>query len=495
MDSIRPAAVAGSFYPSQASALRAAVARHLANAKASARATAKSQAGADGLDRRSAPPKMLVVPHAGYIYSGDVAASAYAQLAPLAGRIRRVVLLGPTHRVAVDGIALPSVAAFETPLGAVPIDAAGRAAIAGLPQVRVSDRVHAEEHALEVQLPFLQTVLGSGWALLPLAVGDASPAQVDELLERVWGGDETLVLVSSDLSHYLPHAEAAAKDRRTAERILAFADDLRGDEACGCRALNGALRTARRHGLQPRLLDLRNSGDTAGPRDRVVGYGAIAFVPQPARSRDRDEDETCAGAGDGAEDGAVPADPALGRSLLGHARASIAAALGLPAAVPPDHPRLLAPGASFVTLRDARQGLRGCIGRLLAERPLGQDVRANARAAALEDPRFAPLRPREWEGLQLEVSVLGPLVPLPSAARLDEAAAQLQPGVDGVLIEHRGRRGTFLPQVWSTLPAAGDFLAALLQKAGLAREGWSAEIQWWRYRVTAFEEGDHVRTH
>lgn len=472
MHDVRPAAVAGSFYPGSAPALRAAVAAHLGQS------AAPSAAGGPA-------PKLLVVPHAGYVYSGDVAASAYARIAPLRGRVRRVVLLGPTHRVAVHGLAVPTVDAFETPLGRVKVDDAARAAIAGLPQVQPSDRAHAMEHAIEVQLPFLQSVLGEGWQLLPLAVGEATPAEVDAVLERVWGGDETLIVVSSDLSHYLPYAQAVQQDRRTVQRILSFADDLQGDEACGCRALNGALRAARRHGLQPALLDLRNSGDTAGGRDRVVGYGAIAFGPAPG-----------AAAHVGHEDAdAALDDPELGRALLGTARAEIAGALGLAAAAAPLHPRLHAPGASFVTLYDAQGGLRGCIGRLQAERALGEDVRANALAAAFGDPRFAPLHVREWTGLQIEVSVLGAMQPLPAAAHLDEAAAHLRPGIDGVLIEHRGRRGTFLPQVWSQLPTAREFLAALLRKAGLPPQGWSTELQWWRYRVTAFEEARHVGAH
>ncbi len=473
MHEIRPAAVAGSFYPASAAALRASVAAHL------------GQAGAPAAVGGPAP-KLLVVPHAGYVYSGDIAASAYARIAPLRGRVRRVVLLGPTHRVTVRGLALPTVDAFETPLGRVTVDDTARAAIAGLPQVLSSDRAHAQEHALEVQLPFLQTVLGDGWQLLPLAVGDAAPAEVDAVLERLWGGDETLIVISSDLSHYLPHAQAVAQDRRTVQRILSFADDLQGDEACGCRALNGALRAARRHGLQPVLLDLRNSGDTAGSRDRVVGYGAIAFGPPPG----------AAGRDDHADAEAQGHDPALGPALLGAARAEIAGALGLAAAAAPPHPRLLEPGASFVTLHDVQGALRGCIGRLRAERSLGEDVRANALAAAFADPRFAPLHLREWTGLQIEVSVLGAMQPLPAVAHLDEAVAQLRPGIDGVLIEHRGRRGTFLPQVWSQLPTAREFLAALLRKADLPADDWpTTGLQWWRYRVTAFEEARHAAAH
>jgi len=270
---VRPAAVAGAFYPAESQGLRNALAHHLASA------------GATESARADRPPKLLVVPHAGYVYSGDVAALAYAPLARWRGSISRVVLLGPVHRVPVRGLAAPTVGAFETPLGRVALDLDALASLDDLPQVVRSDVPHAQEHSLEVQLPFLQSVIGDSFTLVPLAVGQASPAEVAEVLERLWGGDETLIVISSDLSHYLPYAQAQARDRATTQRILHFATDLRGEEACGAAPLNGALQAARRHGLAPRLLGLRNSADARGmtraDRDRVVGYGAIAFDRGP----------------------------------------------------------------------------------------------------------------------------------------------------------------------------------------------------------------------
>jgi AmmeMemoRadiSam system protein B len=222
-------------------------------------------------------PKAIIAPHAGYIYSGPVAASAYALLQPLRGTIRRVVLLGPVHRTWTPGLALPGVDAFDTPLGSIPIDHAAVAAIASLPQVTVHPAAHAEEHSLEVQLPFLQETLGE-FSLVPLAVGGASAEAVANVLERLWGDDETLIVVSSDLSHYLPYAAAVATDRATLAEILDLHTGLVGEEACGAHPINGLLLAARRHGLAPHLLDYRNSGDTAGDRSRVVGYAAIAFT-------------------------------------------------------------------------------------------------------------------------------------------------------------------------------------------------------------------------
>jgi AmmeMemoRadiSam system protein B len=222
-------------------------------------------------------PKAIIAPHAGYIYSGPIAASAYALLRPLHGRIERVVLLGPVHRVWVAGLALPGVDRFETPLGPIELDQAAIQVVAALPQVETNFQAHAMEHSLEVQLPFLQEVLGD-FKLVPLAVGGAAPAAVARVLEAVWGGDETLIVVSSDLSHYLPYERARTADSDTAEAILHLRTDLIGEMACGAHPVNGLLLAARHKGLRPHLLDLRNSGDTAGDRDRVVGYGAFAFT-------------------------------------------------------------------------------------------------------------------------------------------------------------------------------------------------------------------------
>ncbi len=260
MNAIRPPAVAGMFYPASAATLQADVDRLLAAAPIPA----------------MAQPKALIVPHAGYIYSGPTAARAYAALAPWRATIGRVVLLGPTHRVAVRGLALPASDAFATPLGEVRIDVAARAALADLPQVVVSDPAHAQEHSLEVHLPFLQRALDD-FSLLPLAVGQASPEAVAEVLERLWGGAETLLVISSDLSHFLPYATAKQVDGVTCRHILALATDIDPHQACGAFPVNGLLLAAQRHGLRPTLLDLCNSGDTAGDRQRVVGYAAFAF--------------------------------------------------------------------------------------------------------------------------------------------------------------------------------------------------------------------------
>jgi AmmeMemoRadiSam system protein B len=221
-------------------------------------------------------PRIVIVPHAGFVYSGPIAATAYATLRAARNRVQRVVLIGPSHRVWFKGLALPQADAFETPLGRIAVDAAARESLRSVPGVVISDRPHESEHSLEVQLPFLQSVLGE-FRLLPIAVGDAAPAVVADVLGRVWGGAETLIVVSTDLSHYHPYAEARRRDERTSRRILALDGRLTGEEACGCVAVNGLLHLARGRGLRAEQLDLRNSGDTAGDRSQVVGYAAFAF--------------------------------------------------------------------------------------------------------------------------------------------------------------------------------------------------------------------------
>jgi AmmeMemoRadiSam system protein B len=268
MSSVRPAAVAGSFYPGDA--------RTLARALDDLLATAPSPAG-------HVLPKAVIAPHAGYIYSGLVAARAYAALAQGRGQIRRVILLGPVHRVPVRGLAAPGeqVTAFATPLGNVELDRDALDGIRCMPQVVASDAAHAYEHSLEVHLPFLQRVLGD-FKLVPLAVGDASAVEVAEVLDKLWGGAETLIVVSSDLSHFLDYASAREADDGTAKRVLALDATITHEQACGGTPINGLLLAARRRHLSAELLDLRNSGDTTGPRDRVVGYASFAFSAHAA---------------------------------------------------------------------------------------------------------------------------------------------------------------------------------------------------------------------
>lgn len=258
---VRETAVAGTFYPADAVELSAQVQRFL-----DAAPTAVHQ------------PKAIIAPHAGYVYSGAIAGSAYAPLRAMRGRVSRVLLLGPAHTTAVRGLAASSADAFCTPLGHVPVDRPAMKVLLALPQVQQMDVAHAAEHGLEVQLPFLQMTLGA-FHVAPLVVGSATAAQAAQALEAVWGGPETLIVVSSDLSHYHDYATAQRLDRATAAAIEALRPSaLTPQSACGYVPIRGLLAVAARRGLRAHTLDLRNSGDTAGPRSRVVGYGAFAFT-------------------------------------------------------------------------------------------------------------------------------------------------------------------------------------------------------------------------
>lgn len=261
MNAIREPAVAGQFYPASAGTLGTTIRTFLDEAQVT----------------EGPPPKALIVPHAGYVYSGPIAATAYARLRPWRDRYHRVVLLGPCHGVAVSGLALSGADAFRTPLGDVPLD---KTAIAGLamPDITVIEATHKFEHSLEVHLPFLQTVLGR-FSLVPLVVGDAAPETVAAVLETLWGGSETLVVISSDLSHYLTYDDARHADSDTCRAIENFAArSIDRRHACGATPIGGLLIVARRRGMRVTTLDLRNSGDTAGDRDAVVGYGAWQFT-------------------------------------------------------------------------------------------------------------------------------------------------------------------------------------------------------------------------
>jgi AmmeMemoRadiSam system protein B len=260
MNSIRRPAVAGLFYPNDSRELHAMVQGFLKKAATTGNS-----------------PKAIIAPHAGYAYSGPVAASAYALLASGKDTIRKVVLMGPSHRVGFRGIAVASADFYATPLGTVPIDRKTLEKILDLPFVGLLDQAHAREHSLEVHLPFLQEILGT-FELIPLVAGEATPEEVGQVLERLWGGAETLIVISSDLSHYHDYLTAGSMDRATSKAIENLRpEDINCESACGRVPVNGLLYLARQRGMSARTVDLRNSGDTAGGKDKVVGYGAYVF--------------------------------------------------------------------------------------------------------------------------------------------------------------------------------------------------------------------------
>ncbi len=448
MATVRPAAVAGMFYPADPRSLMAEVDELLG--------------GVEDFAPRLGFPKALVVPHAGYIYSGPVAARAYDELGPARGIVRRVVLLGPVHRVPVRGLAAPGATAFATPLGQVPIDCAALRAVQDLPQVVRSDPAHALEHSLEVQLPFLQKVLGE-FTLVPFAVGMASVEEVAQVIERLWGGPETLVVVSTDMSHYHSYEEARRVDAATLERIAACATDIDHEEACGATPLNGLLAFGKKNHLRTKLLAACNSGDTAGGKGRVVGYSSFALY----------------------DDHSAVSPEKAGGALLDIAHAAIEQQLFRTSRAALEAAWLKQAGATFVTLKKDGQ-LRGCIGSLQAARALADDVAQNALGAAFRDPRFPALAADEWPRCRVEVSLLSAHKPVRFADE-DDLVAQIRPGEDGLILEAQGRRGTFLPQVWESIPDTRAFLNELVRKAGLPADTRLARCKVYRYRVVKFD--------
>jgi AmmeMemoRadiSam system protein B/AmmeMemoRadiSam system protein A len=503
---VRPAAVAGLFYPADPAELRSEIARFLDAAAALDAAEPGGVAEAGGAGGAAAPvdeagtgsgegtpssdpgpeagsgsadgpapgepavpavapdpPKAVIAPHAGYRYSGLTAGYAYHALAPRRGEVERVVVVGPAHRVRVGGVGLSTARAWATPFGPMEVDVTACCALEELPGVVVADDAHAPEHSIEVHLPFVHEVFGEV-TVVPLVVGRATITTVAKVLDAVWGGDETAIVVSSDLSHYLDEAAARRRDRRTATAVLeGRAADIGPHDACGCLPIGGLLAAAVGHGLAPQLLDLRTSADTAGEPSRVVGYGSFALrAPHELSDDDR-------------------------AWLLDLAKRAIAHELEHGKADPLDDDdvpfALRRPGATFVTLERGTE-LLGCIGSLDPRRPLWRDVARNARGAAFDDPRFPPLAPGELAGVSVEVSVLTALRPLPSPS-LEAVAASLRPGVDGLVLSAGGRRATFLPDVWDKIPEPEAFVRELVRKARWS-EPWVAGAKAWRYTTTSF---------
>ena len=456
MKLIRPTAVAGTFYPGEPKKLYTMIKHFLDEANA------RTPSNADA-------PKAIIAPHAGYDYSGANAALAYARLKPAAKTIKRVVLLGPSHRIFLEGMALSSANTFATPLGEIPIDDNGAQQIIDLPQVQVFDKCHAKEHSLEVQLPFLQMVLEQ-FKVLPIVVGNCSSVQIAEILNILWGGPETLIVISTDLSHFLDYDSARKLDDVTTRAIETLSpENINENQACGRHPLKGFLTLAKQQNLRVETLRICNSGDTAGSKAKVVGYGSWAFfehVDFEAKTHALLNEH--------------------GKTLLKLAAQSIQHGLttALPLVVnPAKYPKALgALGASFVTLRLKGQ-LRGCIGSFQHKRPLAEDVVKNAFASAFCDQRFEPLSSEELNDLGLSISILSPSVPLDVRDERD-LISQLRQKIDGLIIEDMGKCALFLPSVWSQFPKPEDFLAYLKAKATMPSRQLSCNFKASRFVTT-----------
>ncbi|MBF0142782.1 MAG: AmmeMemoRadiSam system protein B [Magnetococcales bacterium] len=503
-NSIREPAVAGQFYPADPQALGNMIDQLLR-----------------AVPLPPAEPVAMISPHAGYRYSGLTAAFGYAGLSPASRESpRRVVVLAPSHRVYLRGVSVGNHTAFLTPLGEVPVAMEALVRLGRESDVNDDPGPHRLEHSLEVQLPFLQRTLRH-FTLVPMVYGEIHGRRLAELLEMIWQPGD-LVVASSDLSHFHPYDDAVGRDRRCHGAVLGLDPvALSSCEACGNKGMVALVDAAIRHSWRVELADYRNSGDTAGDRSRVVGYATYLFhAPVSGETAGSGAGATpgdpgtgsspgCAGGealppGDGERPGqprsgggAIPAEAGGGdaglASLPDMARAHLDRVLrGEPGLkgeeLMRERPGLSRQGACFVTLTQGG-ALRGCIGTLVAHRPLAVDLLGNAVSAAVRDPRFPPLTADDLAGVQIEVSLLSEPVPLPHDSP-EELLRALKPGIHGVILARGGRRATFLPQVWEQLPDPRLFLEHLCRKAGLPDDAWRQGVEVSVYTVEKSKEGN-----
>lgn len=462
---VRPAVWAGKFYPASAAELR-----HTIDALIRQADRTPCKLPAQG------HLKALILPHAGYVYSGPTAAHAHQVLA--GSKFDEVILMGPDHRVGFANGAVSDAAAFATPLGEVTLHADARRLCRGSDLFRPIGASDREEHCLEVVLPFLQTDLQS-FQVVPIVLGPCDPRAVGEALAPLVDA-RTLVVVSADLSHYLPYDQAVARDRQTIAAVLNLEEGLLAEDnrTCGRYPVAVLLHLAKRFGWRPILLHYANSGDTAGDRDAVVGYAAVAFYGENAM-----------------QSTPTQLTPEQGRLLLQLARQTLMEKFGraqaadrqAPQPAQLDDPALQRASGIFVTLK-MDDNLRGCIGTLTGQAPLAREVRTYALHAAFEDPRFKPLTAPELDRVLIEVSVLTEPQPL-DYTDADDLVAKLRPEVDGVILRKGYHSATFLPQVWEQLPRPDAFLTHLCLKAGLDGQAWrKSKLEVETYQVQYFEE-------
>lgn len=499
MRTVRPPAVAGSFYPGDTQTLSKTVRGLLSAVDATPNGD-------------SCYARAVLAPHAGYVYSGGIAAHAYRQLDP---KTKRVLVLGPTHRVGILGMALTGADFQETPLGEVETDTRLTWLLEEDPDVITAPIVHAEEHSIEVHLPFLQEYLEGPFTVVPLAVGQVDAKSVARVIGTALSLPDTAVVISSDLSHFLPKHLARTQDEQTIAQILAGKPSLVPDQACGAYPASGMMRYATDNGLAATTLATGDSADVSGDDSSVVGYVSVAWFDEDdkvvrgagvsvdgeeaasagpdkekAESEEKVEDEQPAEQKAADEKGGD--SESFGNLLTWLAHTVIARRLSVEEGPEPslvDLPRLADLGACFVTLEKNGQ-LRGCIGSLTPTRRLADDVVENALAAAFSDPRFPPLTARELGEVDVEVSLLSKPKPLMFdgvAPRTEsDVARALTPGRDGVILKFGEQRATFLPQVWDQLPNPEEFLSNLKVKAGLPADFWDPNMEVETYTVTAY---------
>ncbi len=430
-------------------------------------------------------PQILIVPHAGYQYSATAAAKAYASLRNFSDKIRNVILVGPSHRVAFDGIAAPSVDYFKTPLGSIALNREIVQEMHNSFGIKILDKAHAQEHSLEVQLPFLQKVLKK-FKIIPLVYGNVSSEKLAEVLNPYLHREDTVIVISADLSHYYDYETAKALDKITADLVARNEADIDEHQSCGAIGINAALILAKENNFRPEMLDMINSGDTAGDKDSVVGYGAWRFEKKQGEEPQTELEKEVANLKLFSEN--------YGETLLNIAEQSVSKAVIEHHKYSPSRDDyddvLFDKGAAFVTLTDKNGELRGCIGTIVPNQGIAKDVASNAYRAAIEDSRFHPVSETELEGLNISISLLSGFERI---RYMDEAdlLTKINQVVDGIIIRDGNRQGVFLPSVWQQLPEKQEFLNNLKVKAGISPSYWSNKIKVYRFRTVEIKKDEN----
>lgn len=472
MDKFRAPAVAGLFYPANADSLASEVNMYLDSARAAP----------------TSKPQILVVPHAGYMYSAATAAQAYRLLEPYKNTIHNVILVGPSHHVAVKGFALSKDDYFTTPLGKVSLNHSINAELDTQPGFHYNNAAHLKEHSLEVQLPFLQRVL-KNFSIVPIVYNNAQPQELAIALEPYLNRADTIIIFSADLSHYYKYDEAIVLDSQTKDLVENKQAAVEDHMSCGSVGINTAILLAKANHLYPKLLEMVNSGDVTGDKDNVVGYGAWAFNEEAAKmvdaapmSKIEQEIESLRNYAN-----------VYGKDLLKIAQTSIEEAALRNKHFSPNREDYANPlfnkGAAFVTLEKNNE-LRGCIGTLFANQAVAYDVAQNSYAAAMEDNRFSPLKPEELKEIKISISLLSGFEPI-EYSNEQNLLSQLVQGVDGLVIRDGNRQGLFLPSVWSQMKDKQEFLNNLKLKAGMSPSFWSNRIKAYRFRVVEISKNEN----
>ncbi len=471
LDKFRPHAVAGVFYPASTGELDSAVGKYLNAVSASS----------------GVQPKILIVPHAGYKYSAQTAAKAYAELQLWKNKIHNVILLGPSHYVGIKGAALSKDDSFETPLGQVPVNKEISAKLAALPGFGYNNAAHAKEHSLEVQLPFLQKVL-KDFAIVPIVYGNADPAEIARALEPYLKSENTLLVVSADLSHYYAYEDAQNLDGQTGALVGSKLPVVENHMSCGAAGINTAIILAQQNRMLPKLLDMVNSGDVTGDKSSVVGYASWLFG-EDENKKDADSKTVLEQEVENINAFAEK----YGKDLFKIAQISLDEAVLHKRRFKPsrdDYPDILFnKGATFVTLEKDGE-LRGCIGSLLPAQAVADNVAQNAYAAAMEDSRFSPVKPEELGKIKISISLLTGFEAVNYKSE-EDLVSQLVKGVDGVILRDGNRQGVFLPAVWKQLPDPQAFLNNLKIKAGMSPSYWSNRIKVYRFRVVEISKDEN----